>query len=212
MKISAVFATLVMALVVAFVTLRSPATPTPNALDAATFTVDPVHSTIHFKIRHMGVSNFYGRFNDFSGHFAFDPNDLAAANFEFTVEAASVDTGNDGRDGHLRTPDFFGVDSFATISFKSTSVKPGSKAGTYDLTGDLTLLGKKKTITVPLEWFGTKDGGERMGVLAGFESIFTIKRSDFGMNYGLEHGALGDEVTLIVAIEGRKAKPEEAAE
>ena len=208
MKISAVVAAvgLALALVVALVAMATPAVPSAIELDAATFKVDRVHSSIVFKIRHNGVSNFYGRFNEFAGTFTFDPDDLAAASFDISVDATSIDTGNANRDKHLRSGDFFNVGDFGKISFKSTDVSKGSKEGPYEMTGELTMLGETKTVTVPLDWFGTVES-ERMGVLGGFEAVFTIKRSDFGMNYGIEHGALGDEVTLIVALEGKKLRP-----
>lgn len=204
MKLSAVAVVVGVGLVGAFVAMKTPAAPVPNVVEATSFKVDTVHSSVVFKIRHNGVSNFYGRFNDFGGEFTFDPEDLSAANFDISVKATSIDTGNDNRDGHLRTAEFFNVGDFGTISFKSTSVSNADGKGMYSLAGDLTMLGTSKPITAKLEWIGTKDGGERMGFLGGFEATFTIKRSDFGMNYGIERGALGDEVTLFVAIEGRK--------
>jgi polyisoprenoid-binding protein YceI len=204
MKLSAVLVSLAMVLVIAFVAMPTPASPTPaNVLEAVTFSVDKVHSSVVFKVRHNGVANFYGRFNDFSGTFAFDPDDLATANFDVTVDVGSIDTGNANRDGHLKNADFFSADSHGEITFKSTGVSMGAKEGNYALKGDLTMLGETRPITANLEWFGTNES-PRGGTIGGFEAIFTIKRSEFGMDYGVSAGALGDEVTLFVSLEGRK--------
>ena len=212
MKLSVVVASVAMFLTVLFVTLRVPEAPAaaPSVLEATTYQVDPVHSTILFKIRHMGVGNFYSRFNDFSGEFTFDPADPSAANFDIAVDANSVDTGNDGRDAHLRKADFFTTDKYTTISFKSTAVKNASRENMFELAGELTMLGETRPITATLEWIGSKTTPR--GTVAGFEAVFTIKRSDFGMNYGVENGALGDEVKLIVAIEGKKVQAATPAE
>lgn len=204
MKLSAILVSLIAVIAVVFVAAPTTTARSTNNLDAMTFSVDKTHSSIVFKIRHMGVSNFYGRFNDFGGEFSFDPEDLASAKFNVTVKATSIDTGNDGRDGHLRNADFFNVGDHDEISFMSTGVSKSSKEGMYELKGDLTMLGETKPVTATLEWGGTKDGGERMGTIAGFEARFTVKRSDFGMDYGVAQGGVGDEVTLIVALEGRK--------
>jgi len=175
----------------------------PNAMEAVTYKVDAGHSAILYKVRHLGVSNHYGRFNDFGGTYTFDPADPSSASFDVSVKAGSIDSGHEGRDAHLRRADFFSAEEHMTISFKSTSVA-AKQGDMYEMTGDLTLLGKTKSITVPLQWFGAKDAGPRAGFVSGFECIFTIKRSEFGMNYGVEQGGLGDEVTIIVSIEGKK--------
>lgn len=163
------------------------------------YEVDPVHSTITFRITHLRVSAFYGRFNEPSGWFAFDPDRAEGSRFEIQVPAENVDTNSSRRDNHLRSPDFFSAREFPTISFKSTRVrKTGAEA--YEVTGELSLHGVTKTITIDMEHIGTETYPRR-GQLTGFDCSFTIKRSDYGMNYMPD--MLGDEVTVRVGLEGQ---------
>lgn len=180
------------------------AAPAPAATPALAdeLKVDSAHSSVIYKISHLGVTNFYGRFNKVTGTFAFDPANPSSATFDITIDADSIDSNNKQRDDHLRNSDFFNTKQFPKITFKSKDVR---KAGSgFDLAGDLTLLGQTKPITAKLAHTGAGDKGERMGYRSGFEAVFTFKRSDFGMNYGIEGGMLGDEVTVTVAIEGAK--------
>ncbi|MCA9312166.1 MAG: YceI family protein [Phycisphaerales bacterium] len=164
-----------------------------------TYTVDSVHSGVVFRIMHMGASPFWGRINDPSGTINFDPDDLASASFDVSVKVDNIYSGNDKRDTHLKSNDFFAAKQFPSIAFKSDSVKKGDKPGMYTLTGELDLHGVKKPITAHAEWFGRKDSGR--GVKAGFEVTFTIQRSDFGMTTYIDEGGLGDEVKLICGFE-----------
>jgi len=178
------------------------ASATENA--AAAYKVDAVHSTVLFKIRHAGVSNFYGVFGDFSGTFTFDPESPKSGSFEFEVQTASVDTRNTSRDDHLRNADFFNSRQFPTITFKSTGVEH-KEGNLYELRGDLTLQGETKPITAELEWIGTGTNQRGQGT-AGYEARFSIKRSDFGMTKylapdGSDSGGLGNTVDLTVAVE-----------
>ncbi len=172
--------------------------------NAASYKVDSVHSTVLFRIRHMGVANFYGVFTDFSGEFTFDPEDHAAGEFGFEVRTASVDTRNADRDDHLRTADFFNSRQFPTIAFTSTGVEH-VEGDLYTLTGNLTLQGETRPVSAELEWMGT--GTDLQGkAIAGYEARFEIKRSDFGMTKylatdGSESGGLGNIIKLTVAVE-----------
>ena len=164
----------------------------------ATYKLDGVHSMVIFRIKHLGVSYTYGRFNDVSGTVKWAGSNPAGASFDVTIKAASVDTNEPRRDQHLRGPDFFDAKQFPTIRFKSTNTEAG-EGGAFKLTGNLTLHGVTQPITVTFQQIGEgKDpwGGYR----AGFESTFKIKRSDFGMTKILN--AAGDEVTLMVSLEG----------
>lgn len=183
-----------------------PASPAPvvERGQAAVFEVDAVHSSLIFKIQHVGVSNFYGRFNDYSGTFSINPENLSASSIEVTVKADSVDSGNEGRDGHLRNPDFFNTKQFPDLTFKSTSISKGEDEGEYLLKGELTVLGVTKPIEATLRVVGERDVGGRMGYRAGIEAVFAFKRSDFGMTYGVANGALSDEVTIMAALEGMR--------
>jgi polyisoprenoid-binding protein YceI len=179
--------------------------PAPASTSAGAYQADPVHSAILFQIRHSGVSNFYGRFNDFSGDFTFDPESPSAAEFAFEVQTASVDTHNEKRDNHLRNADFFNSRQYPTITFKSTGVEH-VEGDMYKLTGDLTLQGETRPVAADLEWLGTGSSGDG-STIGGFEARFEIKRSDFGMSKylapdGSDEGGLGNSVKLIVSIEG----------
>lgn len=165
---------------------------------ADTYTADPVHCSIIFRVRHLDVSWFWGRINSPTGSFTLDEAEPEKSTMQFALEIKDINTGNPKRDEHLRSPDFFNAAQFPTITFKSTAVK---KAGDhYEVTGDLTLLGVTKSITVSVEKSG--EGKTQAGQRAGIETSFTIKRSDFGMNKMV--GAVGDEVKLFLSIEGEK--------
>ncbi len=173
------------------------------------YDVDNLHSAVMFKVRHLGTSNAYGRFNQVKGTLLLDGADWAAAVLNLTIDAASIDTNDetgvdeaakDARDKHLRNADFFNVEEFPTIKFESTKVvdKGGGKV---ELTGDLTLHGVTRSVTATGEYIGT-NSGPQFGTVVGFEAKFTLDRRDFGMNYALE--VLGTEVTVLVSIEARK--------
>ncbi len=181
-------------------TAGAPAVATPVANPAAaapakapSYTVDPVHSYVIFKIKHDGIGNNYGRFNGPTGTFTWDEASPESGTLEVSVKTDQVDTGMGKRDDHLKSGDFFDAKQFPTISFKSKSFKKGA-AGKVDITGDLTLLGKTKTITVTAEPTGKTAKG------AGIETTFTIKRSEYGMSKMIDR--LSDEVTITVALEG----------
>lgn len=165
-----------------------------------TFEVDGGHSSVTYRINHAGVANFYGRFNDISGSVMWDSGTPDLNSFNVTIAADSIDSNSKDRDTHLKSPDFFNSKQFPSITFASKSIKANGSA--FELAGDLTLLGKTKPVKAALTLTGEKDIGGRMGYRAGWEATFTIKRSDFGMTYGIDQGMLGDEVAVTVAIEG----------
>lgn len=172
------------------------ASPSASLPEAETYVVDPVHSTVIFRINHMGASNFYGRFNGIAGEFTLVEGGTGSVSV--TIDAASVDTASEKRDGHLKSSDFFSVEEFPKITFKSDALKHlgGSK---YEAKGTLTMRGVSKEVTVAAERIGV---GEMQGrKITGFEGTVTIKRREFGMKYGLG-GPLGDEVRLILSVEG----------
>jgi polyisoprenoid-binding protein YceI len=172
--------------------------PAVAAQAADPYKVDVGHSNVIFRVKHLGVSNFYGRFNEIEGQFLIDPANPAASMIDISVPTASVDSKIEKLDSHLKSADFFSAKEFPKITFKSKSVAAG-KDGMLAVTGDLSLHGVTKTITVNVEPTGAgKDpwGNER----AGFECIFNIKRSDYGMKFMLDK--LGDDVRLIVSMEG----------
>jgi polyisoprenoid-binding protein YceI len=168
------------------------------AAASGSYEVDPVHSSLVFRVKHFGVANFYGRFNNVTGSFTLDAADVAKNVFEIQIQADSVDTAIAKRDQHLKSPDFLNAKQFPTITFKSTSVK--SKDGeSFEVTGDLTLHGVTKPVTGTVTVTGAGKGfGGR--ALAGVDANFTIKRSDFDMKFMLE--GLSDEIQIIAGLEG----------
>ena len=176
----------------------------PAARAAETYAVDPVHSSVSFMISHAGISDIHGRFNEFSGTFVISKDDPSKSTFALDIKVASVDTNNKLRDEHLRAPDYFNAKQFPSLSFKSTKVK-ATDAG-YEVTGDLTLHGVTKPVTLKLKG-GHKVVEIRGTPKVGVTSSVTIKRSEFGMK--TELGALGDDVHIIVGLEAAKetAKP-----
>lgn len=170
-------------------------------MEDAAFSVDNVHSSVLFRVKHNGVANFYGRFDEVSGSFLLNKEDASKSSLDIKVMADKVNSNNAGRDKHLKGNDFFSSAEFPEITFKGKSFK---KTGdnTFDVTGDLTLRGVTKEITVPVEHTG-EGKGMRGGTVAGFEAKFTIKRGDYGVSYMIGP-ALSDEVMLIVSLEGGK--------
>jgi len=171
----------------------------PATLRADEYTLDPVHSSVSFKAKHMGISWVHGRFNTFSGNFTLDKANPGKSSFELTIKTDSVDSGNKQRDGHLMNADFFDAKQFADIKFKSSSVKAG-KDGSYDVEGDFTMHGVTKKVKFTLE--GGKEADVRGAKVIGFWTDLTIKRSDFGMNKMLE--GVGDDVPVSIAFEGKR--------
>lgn len=161
------------------------------------YEVDPVHSSILFRIKHLDVSYVYGRFNDFSATLRIDEQNPANNTVEIHVKAGSIDTANAKRDDHLRSPDFFNVKQFPIISFKSKSFKEQGP-DLFEVAGDLFLHGITHPLTIKVERTGSgRDpwGGYRVG----FEGTFRVNRSEFGMSHML--GPVGDEVRLTVSLE-----------
>jgi polyisoprenoid-binding protein YceI len=166
-----------------------------GAAHGADYSVDPVHSTVLFRVKHMETSYTFGRFNGVSGRFAAGDG----GSIDVAIKTATVDTGNPKRDQHLRGVDFFNTVQFPEIRFKSKRLaRSSSDPEALDVTGELTLHGVTRPISVRLERTGT---GSMRGVsIAGLYGEFTVKRSDYGMK-GMT-GAVGDEVRITVSLEG----------
>lgn len=183
----------------------------PAVAQAATWEADPAHSSLGFSVRHF-FTPVPGKFTDFEGTIDFDPEKPAEGSVGFTVQADSIDTGNEDRDQHLRSADFFNVEEFPTLSFESTNVKSAGE-NKLMVTGDLTIHGVTKKVTIPVEFLGAMD--TPMGTRAGFATEFTIDRQDYGIkwNRALDSGGavLGDEVTIEINVEATKAEMKEAA-
>ena len=178
-------------------------TGTNAGLTTETYTVDPVHTNVIFKIRHGSVTNFYGRFNQVDGTIDFDSKDITNSSLSFKIPVSSVDTNSKTRDGHIKDAEFFNARQFKDITFESSSISEAEN-GEYTLTGELTLHGITKEINATLAEVRT--GTFRDRPVLGFEARFAIQRSDFEiMKYLAEdlsdNGPLGNTVEIIVAVE-----------
>lgn len=178
------------------------------AVKADIYEIDAAHSSVSFKVRHMMISWTKGEFKDFSGKFSFDEK-TKKGNTKAVIQAASIDTGNEARDNHLRGPDFFDAKKFPTIEFLSGKVKILDKK-TAKLKGRLTIRGVTKPVELIVTYHGTATdpwGNER----AGFTATTLVDRMDFGVSWNkvLDKGGLtiGEKVHVTLEIEGIKKKP-----
>ncbi|WEK52900.1 MAG: YceI family protein [Candidatus Cohnella colombiensis] len=176
-------------------------------MSANTWNLDKSHSGINFSVRHMMITNVRGSFNDFSAEVTADPSNLAGAQVKIQIAAASIDTKDEGRDGHLKSPDFFNVEQYPNLEFVATSLTHKS-GDDYKLVGDLTIAGVTKSVELVTEISGpAKDpwGNEKIGVVADG----AISRAEFGLtwNAALETGGLlvGDNIKLHIELEFAKA-------
>ena len=174
---------------------------------AQVYKIDPVHSEVSFKVRHL-VSSVTGKFDKFQGTVVMDPRNLAASNVSFQIDASSSDTGVDKRDNHLRSQDFFYVEKYPEITFASEKITATGK-DTYDVAGTLTMRGVAKKVTLPVKFLGT--AGDPWGnTRAGFSTSTILDRQDYGINWNqaLDQGGflLGDDVTVSISLEAVQQK------
>jgi polyisoprenoid-binding protein YceI len=191
---------------------RSADNKPPAAADAGTYEIDPAHTTIGFSVRHLAINNVPGRFREFNGTIQYDQQNVTKSSVAFTAKAASIDTGVEQRDTHLRSADFFDVAHHPEITFKSTRVE---KKGENDFIayGDFTLRGVTKQVALPFKLYGAiKDPWGKMRV--GVEAGLTINRQDYGVSWSqqLDNGGLvvGNDVKVSLFVEAVKqeVKPE----
>ncbi len=165
-----------------------------------TYTLDPAHSEIGFSVRHMVVSKVRGKFTDFSGSLT-APENVLDASLTATINAASIDTGVEGRDGHLKSADFFDVEQYPTITFVSTGVV--ADGDDFALTGDMTIKDVTKPVTFQVEFNGFIDAGQ--AYLGSASATAKISRSEFGLTWNalIETGGavVGDEITIQLELE-----------
>ena len=166
--------------------------------ETGTYSFDKSHSVIGFKVKHNGLIHIPGFFRDFTGTVNYDAKDMTKSSVEFTAKATSVDTGVAGRDNHLRSKDFFEVEKFPDITFKSTKVE--QKGKTSMITGDFTMKGVTKSITFPFNIVGFMAATERSGARMGITGETTMNRRDYGVNYGLD-AVISDEIGIVLQIE-----------
>jgi polyisoprenoid-binding protein YceI len=173
-----------------------------------TWNIDPAHSVAEFKVKHMMISNVKGQFTKLSGGLVFDESNVGNSRVEVSAEAASIHTGDDQRDAHLKSPDFFGVETFPTLRFKSSGVRV-VRVGELSVEGDLTIHGvtRKVNFTAEGPTPPSKDpwGNTRIAISA----TTKINRKDFGLtwNAALETGGIlvGEEVTITLDVQFVKA-------
>jgi polyisoprenoid-binding protein YceI len=175
--------------------------------NAAKFKLDPAHSEVGFKIKHLGISTVKGKFKKYDGTFEFDEATGKLENLKATIDAASIDTNEGKRDEHLRSPDFFETKKYPTIEFKSTKVDTAGIKPTK-ITGDLTMHGMTRPVTLDVTYNGsTKDPWGNTQI--GFEATGKVNRKDFGLkwNKALETGGfvVGEDVIIEIAGEATQA-------
>jgi polyisoprenoid-binding protein YceI len=173
---------------------------------AGTWTIDPSHTRIGFVARHAMVTKVRGAFNEFEGIAIVDAEDFTRSTATLTIQAASIDTRNEQRDGHLRSNDFLGMEEHPEITFVSTGLTQTGPTS-LELTGDLTIKGVTRAVTVPFEFEGLAT--DPFGNLrAGFEGAVTINRKDYGItwNAALETGGVlvSDKIVLEFEVSAIK--------
>lgn len=181
--------------------------------DSGTYTFDKAHSVIGFRVKHNGLIEIPGFFRDFTGTIQYDAKDVSKSSVEFTAKATSIDTGVTNRDNHLRSKDFFEVEKFPDITFKSTKVEKKGKQ--WMLTGEFSIKGVAKSITFPFNISGFLPAGEKSPARMGLTAATTINRRDFGVNYGgnLPGGipVIADNISIVLEIEAPTKRDQPAA-
>lgn len=172
-------------------------TTSEQTLKTGAWELDSNHSAVNFTVRHLGISKVRGRFNKFDASFVVDASGNAA--IEATIHLDSFDTGNEGRDGHVRSADLLDVDKRPTLHFKA--VEPVLVAAEFEITGDVTLGGVTKPVTLEVEWGGVQEfqgDGKRH---AGFSATGTIKRSEFEVAPAVPAAMLSDKIAIELDIQ-----------
>lgn len=181
---------------------------TTSYAHAATYEIDPAHSHVSFKVRHLGISNVSGEFLKFQGTFNFDEKEMESSSVEATIDVPSIDTNIVKRDTHLKSCDFFCSEKFPTIAFKSKKIEPGS-GKEFKIVGDLTLHGVTKEVVLNAEHEGSVSD-PKLGERAAFTATTTLNRKEFGLKWNnlTETGGIvvGDDVKVTLDIEGIKKK------
>ncbi|AKU92894.1 hypothetical protein AKJ08_3281 [Vulgatibacter incomptus] len=186
----------------------------PAMSTAASYQIDPTHSTAQFKVRHMMVSHVRGEFTALSGTIQFDKNAPEKIAIDATVDATTINTRDAKRDGHLKSADFFDVEKFPSLTFKSKSAKAAGP-NKLEVLGDLTMHGVTKTVTLVVEGLENEVKDPWGGVRMGATGTTKVNRKDFGLNWNaaLEAGGVmvGDDVTITIDVELVKQAESSAA-
>jgi polyisoprenoid-binding protein YceI len=169
---------------------------------AQSWTIDHNHTQVNFQVRHMGVSTVRGSLSGITGTVVWDDKDPTKSSVEATIDATTVSTNNDARDKHLKSPDFFNVEKFPTLTFKSTSVT--GSAGKLQIIGDLTLAGVTKSVTLDVDGPTAPIKGQGGKMVTGFSATGMLKRSDFNFGSKFASPVLSDEVKFTIDVEADK--------
>ena len=176
----------------------------PMLAEVELFVLDKPHTSVTFRIRHV-VSMVEGRFTDYDGKIWIDRQNPSASKVEFTIQAASINTGHENRDKHLRSADFFDVEKYPTITFASTKITPKGNEN-YEITGNFTMRGVSKTMSFPVRHGGFAKVGK--AEKTGFDLTIRLNRKDFNINWNraIDQGGwlLGDDVDIIIGVEANK--------
>jgi len=165
----------------------------------STWAIDPAHSSVNFQVRHLGVSNVHGSLGGVKGTLNYDEKEIAKSSVEATIDATTVSTGVDARDKHLKSPDFFEVDKYPTITFKSTSLT--NAGGKLKLIGDLTLHGVTKSVALDVDGPADPQTDPKGKTRSGFSAEGTLHRTDFGIGSKFPSAAVGDEIKFSIDVE-----------
>ncbi len=182
----------------AFVAVLSLSSFTPET--ATVLTNDAAHSQLYFTVKHLGLSNVSGTFDDFNVDVKATKPDFSDATFKLTAKTSSINTRVEARDNHLKSADFFEVETYPELTFTSTSIKPAGK-DKYKLTGELTVHGITKTVTVDLFYKGQTTNPMTSKLTTGFQIDGVIKRSDFEVGGKFPEAMVSDEVKIAASGE-----------
>jgi len=180
-------------------TFLAAAAPSQITAQTAAWKIDPVHSGIEFKVRHLGVSNVHGSFTHPTGIVKLDEKDLAKSSVEATIDTTTVNTNEPARDTHLKSDTFFNVAKYPTMTFKSTSVY--KEGGKWMLKGDLTLAGVTKPVVLTLDGPTAPQTDPKGVTRSGFSATGALSRKDFNFGSGFPSTVVGDEVSITIDVE-----------
>ena len=166
---------------------------------ATSWTIDPSHSSINFEVRHLGVSNVHGSLSNIKGTVTFDEKDITKSKVEATADTATVSTNVERRDQDLKSPKYFDVQKYPQLSFKSTSIS--NAGGKLTMTGDLTLNGVTKSITLDVDGPAPPQTDKQGKTRSGFSATGKLKRSDYNFGSGTPSAVVGDDVKFSIDVE-----------
>jgi polyisoprenoid-binding protein YceI len=173
-----------------------------NSAQNSAWTIDKNHSQVNFQVRHMGVSNVRGSISGVTGTVVWDDKNPSKSSVEATIDATTVNTNNETRDKDLKSPNFFNVEKFPTLTFKSTSVSGAS--GKLQVIGDLTLAGVTKSVTLDVDGPTPPVKGQGGKMVTGFSATGTLKRSDFNFGHPKFNAVIGDDVKFTIDVEANQ--------